>query len=100
MADKKTQIGAGVAAVFRRHATSDTPEQQTGAGEPTSQHAVEPAIQQVDITEERQKPVKATYNLDARLVKSLKHLSVERGKDLSAMVSEAVRDLLAKYNSP
>ena len=95
MTDKKMQRGAGVAAVLRQQTAFGPAGQQ--AVELISQH-VEPASRQTGMAEEKQKPVKATYYMDAALIKSLKFLSVERGRDLSAMVNEAVRDLLAKHS--
>jgi len=58
--------------------------------EETSQYADIPAAPLTD------KKVKATYYLDPLLVKKLKFLAVEKNKDLSALVGEAIQDLLAK----
>lgn len=95
MTDKSVLRGAGVAAVFGRQAAAGPVGQQVG--DPTSLHSVMQTRQQPE--GDKKKSVKATYYLDPELIKPLKFLSVERGKDLSALVNEAVRDLLAKYKS-
>jgi hypothetical protein len=93
--DKKKQRGAGVAAVFGRPIATSPANQQ--AGEPASGYTGMPAIQQDSVVVEKQKAIKATYYIDPLLIKPLKFLSVERDTDLSALVNEAIRDLLAKY---
>ena len=40
---------------------------------------------------------KATYYIRDSLVKRLKYLAVEKERDLSSLVSEAIEDLLKKY---
>jgi hypothetical protein len=93
--DKKKQRGAGVAAVFAKQSVAAAPGEQSSMtasshdSVPVSQHAVNPV--------DKQKPTKATYYVDPMLIKSLKFLSVETDKDLSALVNEAIKDLLAKH---
>lgn len=93
---KKEKRGLGLAAVFR-HPVDSMPASQHDSmsarqqdSEETSQYADIPAAPLTD------KKVKATYYLDPLLVKKLKFLAVEKNKDLSALVGEAIQDLLAK----
>jgi len=45
-----------------------------------------------------QHTVKATYYIkEPLLIKELKLLSVEKGRDLSGLVTEAIKDLIKKY---
>jgi len=45
-----------------------------------------------------QHTVKATYYIkEPSLIKELKLLSVEKGRDLSGLVTEAIKDLIKKY---
>lgn len=46
----------------------------------------------------KQHTVKATYYIkEPSLIKELKLLSVEKERDLSGLVTEAIRDLIRKY---
>lgn len=50
-----------------------------------------------DILEEKTKK-KATYYLEPSLIKSLKLIGIEKDRDLSNLVSEAIEDLIKKYS--
>ena len=93
---KKAQRGAGLAAVFNSQAAAGSVSQQAGD---ISEHAVKLASRAEVTIKEKPKPVKATYYIDPALVRGLKFLAVERNKDQSSMVNEALGDLLAKHHS-
>jgi len=95
MTDKKKQRGAGVAAVFGKQAVANEPSQE--ASILSSSHTGKPVSQHDGKLQGKQKPIKATYYIDPALIKSLKFLSVEIDKDLSALVNEAIQDLLTKH---
>ncbi|MBA7578580.1 ribbon-helix-helix domain-containing protein [Candidatus Atribacteria bacterium 1244-E10-H5-B2] len=40
---------------------------------------------------------KVTYYIDPALIKKLKYLSVKKERDLSSLVSKAIKDLIKKY---
>lgn len=98
MTDKRKQRGAGVAAVFGKQSVASEPSQKDSIL--SSSHASKPASQHNGEPQERQKPIKATYYIDPGLIKSLKFLSVDVDKDLSALVNEAIHDLLTKHKNP
>lgn len=79
---KKNKRGQGIAAVFGHQMNSMTVSQQDS--KPVSRQAVQIA----------DKKVKATYYLDPGLIKKLKLLAIERETDLSALVGEAIKNLL------
>ena len=95
MTDKKKQRGAGVAAVVGKQAAANGPGQQTSTL--ASGHDSKTVSQHDNTSHERQKPIKATYYVDPALIKSLKFLAVTVDKDLSALVNEAIQDLLTKH---
>ncbi|UPU37509.1 hypothetical protein M1B72_07335 [Geomonas paludis] len=99
MTDPKRSRGAGLAAVFPSHQADTPPSKEADKLE--NSHVSMPAKQQDGSVREDRKAIKATYYIDPALIKPLKFLSVEKERDLSSLVNEALRDLLVKhkYNS-
>ena len=96
MTDPKKRRGAGLAAVFRENPAVTLLSKEVEFVE--IGHARMPAKQQDGVVSENRKPIKATYYIDQTLIKPLKFLSVAQETDLSSLVNEALRDLLAKHN--
>ena len=63
---------------------------------PPRQKTSKPAKQQASMTA-KQRPKKATFYIDPTRIKRLKLLGVEKERDLSALVNEAIEDLLKKH---
>jgi hypothetical protein len=47
--------------------------------------------------EKQQASKKATYYIKPDIIKGLKYLAIDKDKDLSALVNEALEDLIKKY---
>jgi len=93
---KKEKRGLGLSAVFGHPIDSKTVSQHDSI--PVKEQDSETAqftIQTAFKSKDRNK-VKATYYIEPQLIKQLKLLAVERNTDLSALVSEAIRDLVGK----
>ncbi|MBA7589333.1 hypothetical protein ES708_31415 [subsurface metagenome] len=74
---------------YKRKSTSKTVKQHTSK---TVKRQTDKPAKQDKVNK------KVTYYIkDPALVKRLKHLAVEREKDLSSLVSEAIEDLIKKY---
>ena len=95
--NKKGKRGLGLAAVFGHPIDSKTVSQHDSMAVNTqdSGPARNLTIQTAFKPEDRNK-VKATYYIEPQLIKQLKLLAVERNTDLSALVSEAIEDLVGK----
>ena len=81
---------------------------------PAKQHAAKPAKAQAStpvkqntgkITRKvadpplrQSKPLKATYYVQPLLVRQLKYVGIDTGRDLSDLINEAIYDLLEKYH--
>ncbi len=93
---KKTKRGQGIAAVFGHQVDGMTVSQQNS--KPVKQHDSKSVSRQAVLTVD--KKVKATYYLDPGLIKKLKLLAIERETDLSALVAEAIKNLLEDAKKP
>ncbi|MBA7556836.1 hypothetical protein ES705_49559 [subsurface metagenome] len=74
--------------LYKRKSTSKTVKQHTSK---TVKRQTDKPAKQNTVNK------KATYYIRDSLVKRLKYLAVEREKDLSSLVSEAIEDLIKKY---
>lgn len=74
---------------------SKTVKQQTGI---TVQQQTDKTIKRQAGTDQATAKIKATYYMSPELVKKLKLVGVEKNRDLSDLVAEAVEDLVKKYS--
>lgn len=74
----------------------DTKKKKGKENKTVSQKTVKPARQQAGETVNK-KSKKVTYYVKPGLIKKLKLLGVEKERDLSSLVSEAIEGLIKKY---
>jgi len=118
MTQKKDAVNKGLAAVLgtpvqRKEPAAETPAAKApkaakpakGKASPSSQKAATGAsAKAAETTGAKKKPgaapegkTKVTYYIDAVVVRKLRHLCVDQERRDSAMVEEAMADLVAKY---